>query len=245
MATGDQNDIVNRLLATLPPWFPNLSNAPVLNAILQATGDSFSSVYGYLQFVQQQERIKTATGGWLDLAAWDYFGGNFVRRQGESDTSFQARILKELLRPRQTRAAIIQMLTDLTGQAPIVREPWSTFDYGSYDTGQMGYDVGLAYGDLQYPYQIFIDAYTPGQGIPLISGFDDTYGGYDTGSLAYVDLSQVAGAVTNAEIYQRITQTVAAGVTAWTNITVAGSNTFIAGQLNGQVPQLSGLLGFF
>lgn len=243
MPIGDQNDIVNRLWTALPPWFGDLENAPVLNSILQAKGDLFSFVYSYLGFAQQQERIQTASGGWLDLIAWDYFGNDFPRRQGESDAAFQNRILLELLRPRQTRAALIEMLTDLTGAAPVIHEPWNPLDMGSYGTGQMGYSAGSGYGSLGLPFQIFVDAYTKGQGIPSVAGYG--YMGYGEYNGSYVDLSQISGPVTNEEIYQRITQTVAAGVTAWTNITVAGQPSFTYGQLNGQVPQLSALLALF
>src|SRR4051812_40264109 len=128
MATGDTNDISARLRATLPPWFPDPANAPVLTAILSGIADGFAFVYSYLGFAALQTRISSATGGWLDLIAWDFFGSRFTRRQGENDASWQPRILQEILRPRQTRAAISLMLTDLTGRAPKVIELWNPQD---------------------------------------------------------------------------------------------------------------------
>src|SRR5260370_7657608 len=77
---GTISDIVNRIRATLAPWFPDLPSAPVLNAVLTSQADQFAFVYQYLQFAANQTRIKTATGGWLDLIAWDYFGARFARK---------------------------------------------------------------------------------------------------------------------------------------------------------------------
>jgi hypothetical protein len=219
MATGDTNDNVNRLRATLAPWFPDLSAAPVLNAVLTGIGDAFAFVYNYLQFAKLQTRIATATGGWLDLIGWDFFGSRFARRQGESDSSWQPRILQEILRPRQTRAAISLMLTQLTGRAPLIVEGWNTGDEGSYGTGDMGYGAGLGYGSLNYNDQVFITAYRQNSnGVPLVSGYGMVGGGYGVGSLSYIDLSQITGPITDAEIYARVQQTVAAGITAWVDI---------------------------
>src|SRR5260370_36348429 len=116
--TGTIADIVNRLRATLAPWFPDLPSAPVLNAVLTSQADQFAFIYQYLQFAANQTRIKTATGGWLDLIAWDYFGARFTRRINEPDASFASRILKGLLRPRQTRAAVSERLRGLVRTAP-------------------------------------------------------------------------------------------------------------------------------
>src|SRR5262252_8343292 len=77
---GQLADMVKRLWATLAPWFPDLSTAPVLNSVLTAIADGFAFCYSYLQFASLQTRIATATGGWLDLVAWDFFGTRFTRR---------------------------------------------------------------------------------------------------------------------------------------------------------------------
>src|SRR5579883_2162004 len=108
MATGDVQDIINRLRSVMPPWFP--SNGPVVTALLTGLATSGSFIYGYIQFMRTQSRIATASGGFLDLIANDYFGTNFLRRAAEPDSVYRARILKELLRPRVTLAALTQML---------------------------------------------------------------------------------------------------------------------------------------
>lgn len=217
---GTTPDMVSRIRATLAPWFPDPAQAPVLTSILTAQADLFAFIYQYLAFAKLQTRISSATGGWLDLIAWDFFGARFARRGAplELDASFRPRLLQEILRPRATRAAVLQMLSDLTGNTAIVREPWNTGDMGSYRTGTMGYGMGLGYGSLAFPDQIFVDAYRPvGGGIPVVAGYGSYSGGYGVGELAYIDMSQVTG-LTDAEIFARVAQTVAAGITAWVDI---------------------------
>ena len=219
MATGDSNDVVSRVFATLPPWFPDLTTAPILNSILQGIGDAYSFVYSYLQFATLQTRIKTATGGWLDLIAWDFFGSRFLRRSGEADAIFQGRILVELLRPRATRGAVIEAVTDLTGVAPLVCEPWNTNDCGAYGIGTSGYGVAGCYGSISLPNQIFLTVQRPpGAGVPNVGGYGvgGLIGYGVAGELA--DLSQMAGPIPDSEIYETIAQTVAAGITAWVDI---------------------------
>lgn len=219
MATGDTNDVINRLQAALPPWFPDLASSPILAALLTGMADAFATTYNFLSFAALQTRLKTMSGGWLDLFAWDFFAGRFVRRFGETDPSWQPRIQGEITRPRQTRAAIIRMLLDLTGRTPQVFEAFSTGDFGSYGTGTMGYGYGKGYGSLQYPNQVFINAFrTPAQGIPFVSGYGMKGGGYGVGLFGYIDLSLISGPITDAEINADVAATVAAGVTAWLDL---------------------------
>ena len=220
MATGDPTDMLARLRGGLPPWFPDDADAPIVGGALAGIAAVLAYIYGFIQFAKLQTRIATATGGWLDLIAWDFFGPGFLRRVQELDSPFSVRIIKEILRPRVTRAAIVLMLTDLTGRAPIIIEPWNTGDCGAYDVGTLAYDDAGCWGDVSMTCQILVTAYRPpGNCVPNVSGYDGYGGGYDTSAaFEYIDMSQVAGPVTDAEIYQRIAQTVAAGVTAWTAI---------------------------
>jgi len=142
----------------------------------------------------------------------------------ESDSSFSNRIVQEILRPRQTRAAISQMVEDLTGTAPQIQEAWNPYDWGCYGNpaGGCGYGIGRGYGSLKYPNQVFITVLEPaGVGIPNVGGYGAAnYGAYGVAGAAYVysDLSQIIGAVTNSEIYARIKDTIAAGTIAWVSI---------------------------
>lgn len=214
---GDKDDIVHRQRVVLPPWFPDLERAPILKALLSGVGGALAFVYDLYTYAQLQTRIKTATGGWLDLIGWDFFAGRFVRRNGEVDDSWRVRIVKEILRPRQTKAAIEQALTDLTSRKPLVLEFFNPADMGGYDVPIGGYGVGtLYYGDL-VPNRIFITAYrAPTQGVPNAGGYDTYNAGYDTGIQEYVDPSFVSGPITDADIYRTIAETTAAGIVPWT-----------------------------
>jgi hypothetical protein len=219
MATGDADDVGKRLRAVIPPWFPDPVDSPILQSLLSGIAGGFAFVYDYLGFAKKQTRIRSATGGWLDLIAWDFFGARFLRRQGESDESWQPRIQKEILRPRQTRAALSQMMTDLTSREPVIIELFNPGDCGGYDVPQAGgYDVGpIIYGSLDYPNQVFITASrAPSEGIPVVGGYDSYNLAYDGGIGEYADIAWVIGPLTDAEIYARIAQTAAAGITPWT-----------------------------
>src|ERR1700677_3030673 len=128
MAVGDQNDIYNRFIQNLPVgWFGN--DHPNLDAILQAFIATYFYQYNtqYLYLVMQQ-RIQTATGNNLDLISQDYLGDTLPRRLNESDSSFRLRILANVVRLKATRQAMIDALTILTGNIPIIYEGFSGVD---------------------------------------------------------------------------------------------------------------------
>lgn len=164
MANGDADNMLGRLKSLLPPgWFAK-DTAPLRDVVLGGLSDSLAASFAMLGQGRDQTRITTATGYFLDLIAWDFFGGRFVRREGELDEDFRLRILREILRPRATRDAIIQAVTDLGCQVEIF-EPWNPGDCGAYDVG------GLAYADGGSP-AFDIGGYGAG-------------GGYDAGGIAY------------------------------------------------------------
>jgi hypothetical protein len=220
-ATGGTDDISNRIRSTLPPWFPDAADSPILTSVITGIADAFSFIYDYLGFAALQTRISTASGGWLDMIGWDFFGARFTRRQGESDASWQPRVQQEILRPRQTRAAISQLLSDLTGRAPRIVELWNAQDCGGYGVAQMGgYGSGPGcYGSLSFNDQVLVTAFhAPTEGIPNADGYGEYNGGYGVGIIEYGSLSFVTGPITDAEIYARVQQTIAAGTTAWVTI---------------------------
>src|SRR5580698_6710536 len=121
--TGDQADFVARLRQLLPNgWFAD--DAPVLNAVLNGAAYCLALIYSLNAYAKLQTRLATVTDGFLDLAAFDYFGTSLMRRLMESDASLRVRVFQDLLRQKATRAGIIKLLTDLTGQTPVVFEPW-------------------------------------------------------------------------------------------------------------------------
>jgi hypothetical protein len=134
VATGDVNDIVYRLRANAPPWFPNQGSAPVVDGILTGIATLLSYVYQLIQYARAQSRIRTSSGGWIDLIAWDFLGSRFTRLPGESDTAFLGRLLPELVRRRVTRTAIQQALVQLTGYPVRIIEPAQLTDVGFWKT---------------------------------------------------------------------------------------------------------------
>ncbi|WP_240655630.1 hypothetical protein [Paraburkholderia phosphatilytica] len=200
-------------------WFP--LGATVINAVLSGIAYVLATVYTSVQFFIAQARLSTSTGGWLDLFAVDYFGSTGLQRNAnEADGSYQSRISINMLRERGTRRAVISILTQLTGNAPTIIEPSRPQDTGAYGYA-MGYGVAGAYGSLLYPYQAFITAYRPvGKGIPYVNGYGNYAGGYSTPSRAsYVDISDVATGVSDAQIYAAIASVMPAATIAWVSIT--------------------------
>lgn len=204
MATGDQADIASRIRRVLPPaWFPRAPGtgqataAPVLDAVLAGLGAGWAAIYALYTYAVAQTRIATATDCFLDLAALDFFGSRIERRPGETDNPFRARILAALFQPKDTRAALIEVLTDLTGIAPVVFEPAWPHDTGGYGSlsapaggGGSGYGAGAGgaqlwtrspgqaggepggWGTMSLPFQFFVTAYRPvGGGIAVVAGY--------------------------------------------------------------------------
>ena len=129
--TGDQADMGQRMRSVLPTrWFPDV--APVLDALLSALGWSWAWLYSLLGYVGAQTRLATASGVWLDMIAFDYFGASLLRGPLETDGSLRARISTELTRERGTRAAVVAAVEDLTGIEPAIFEPSFTADTGGW-----------------------------------------------------------------------------------------------------------------
>jgi hypothetical protein len=219
MATGDQQDMLGRLQALIPRgWFGDAQ--PVLTALLKGFAAIFANVYTVLAYARLQLRIATATDGWLDVVSADFFGTTLPRKTGESDTAFRNRITINLFRERATRKAVVQVLTTLTGRAPLIVEPRRPADTGGYGIA-CGYGVAGAYGSLLLSYQAFVTAYRPiGTGIPFVAGYGSSPSGYSIGSRGeYASLGMVQQAVSDADIYAAIASVIPAGTIAWTRIT--------------------------
>lgn len=151
MATGDQTDVLTRLRSVLPQsWFPQPGSAtigtaqsptPILESILAGFAEGLSWIYSLLQFALQQTRLGTSSGGWVDLAALDYFGNNLPRANGESDAAYIARIEANLFQPANTRGAIQQAVENVTGSAVRMIEPWQPNDNARYGVAFYGVDT--------------------------------------------------------------------------------------------------------
>ncbi|CAH2603231.1 conserved protein of unknown function [Rhodovastum atsumiense] len=156
MPTGDLNDMVARMAAVLPSaWFP--AGAAVLrDALLTAAASCGTLVHDLVQFAGAQLRVATASGGWLDLIAYDFFGRALPRR-GLGDDSYRLAIRRRLLRQGGTRAGLAAELLVATGRDPAIIEPWRPADCGAWGGGviAIGYGAAGAWGSL-LPCQAFV-----------------------------------------------------------------------------------------
>jgi hypothetical protein len=220
MATGDTTDITTRLRLSLPKqWFQ--TDGAVIGAILGALATSWAWAYSLYAYIKLQSRILTATDGWLDIVAGDFFGTSVTRKASQTDASFRATIIINLFRERATRKAIVTVLTQLTGRAPLIVEPQRPADTGAYSAPSSGYGQAGAYGSMLIPYQAFVKAYRPASsGIPMIAGYGNAPAAYGIASQGgeYASISMVQGAVQDADIYAAIDLVKPAGSTMWTQI---------------------------
>lgn len=218
MATGDQSDFVSRLKALMPARWFNDSN-PILDAVLNGLAQALSWIYSLYLYAAMQARIRTATGGWLDLIAYDFFGDRIKREAGQSDADFLNVIRTNMFRERGTRQSIINVLTDLTGIAPDIVEPTRPLDTGSYGGPMIGYGVAGAYGSMMMPYQAFVTAYRPvGVGIPYVAGYRSTPSGYSQASRGEYAPAANLASLTDAQIYAAIASVKMEGTAVWVRI---------------------------
>lgn len=159
--TGDQTDVLKRLKGRLPRWFGS-GPTPVLDALLQGPAWALAYVYSLWAYAKLQTRIGTATDGFLDLISGDFFGSSLPRKAYESDASFRFRILSNLIRLRNTRRAVVNILTQITGRAPIVFEPGLVTDTGAMHAPlSRGYCGVARMGSLAMPFEAFVTAFRP------------------------------------------------------------------------------------
>ena len=222
--TGDQNDIFARLKGMLPSrWFGTASDSvPFVDAILGGVALLLANLYALYKYAKLQTRINTATDGWLDLIAADFFGpSGLLRKTGQSDDSYRNAIKVALLREKGTRNAITNTLIALTGRAPTIIEPWRPADTGAYSAPNSGYGVAGSYGSILLPYQAFVIAYRPlsAAGLANVAGYGISMGAYSTPSQAeYADITMMTGGVTDADIFAAIDAVKPEGTIVWTTI---------------------------
>ncbi|WP_277976380.1 hypothetical protein [Pantoea endophytica] len=219
MTSGDQNDIYVRLHALLPAgWFANTS--PLLTGVLVAAAHTLAWCHELYRYAQKQTRISTATDGWLDMTAYDFFGDTLQRPLEMPDDAFRKRIRSELLRERGTRQAIISVLNELTGNTPTVFEPQRPEDTGSYGGPALGYRMAGGYGSLLTPYQAFVVARRGKiSGLPYITGYGSNSSGYGTPSYGqYVSLDKLRGELSDAQIYAAVAAVKVEGTTVWVRL---------------------------
>jgi len=210
----------SRLHRLIPNGWFTVGASPLLDGLLTGIACTLAFIYSLLTYLQKQMRISTATDGFLDLIAFDFFGNKLVRAANQSDSSFRARIIANILRERGTRKSVIDILTQITGRAPIIFEPRRPLDTGVYGGPGLAYGVVGGYGSTKLPFQSFVTAFRPlGQGVPNVAGYGIPTGAYSTGSQAeYISLSMIHG-ITDADLYAAVDSVRPAGYTIWVRIT--------------------------
>ena len=210
-------EIAARLRSLLPVrWFADTT--PVLDSLLAGLAAGWGPIHAIIAYAARQTRIATASDGWLDRIAADYFLSRIRRRVREGDGAFAPRIRRELLRERGTRQAVVAVLTDLTGRTPNIFEPARPADTRAWG-GTMGYGLAGAWGNLDLPFQCFVTAFRPaGSGIAQVSGWNAPAGGWGSGQIQYASLAMVAGQITDADVHAAIADVMPAATIAWTRI---------------------------
>ena len=121
-SVGDKADQFGRIKALIPQnWFSD--TAYYLDAIIWGFATVNTFIYSLIDYAKLQTRIKTASGGWLDLIASDFFGTGVYRARGQADDSFRNQIVINLFRERGTRASVSNVLIDITKIPPTIVEP--------------------------------------------------------------------------------------------------------------------------
>jgi hypothetical protein len=216
---GTQDDIATRLQRLIPNGWFTVGQSPLRDGLLAGIANSLAFIYSMLAYLRLQSRISTATDGFLDLIAVDFFSNSLFRAANQSDDSFRARIIASVLRERGTRNGVSSIIQQLTGRAPIIFEPRQPLDTGVYGGPGLAYGLVGGYGSLLLPYQSFVTAFRPaGQGIPNIAGYGIPTGAYSTPSQAeYTSLSMIQG-ITDNDLYSAIDSVRPAGFTIWARI---------------------------
>lgn len=219
-AWTDEN-IYNRLLNNLPPWFG--SNHKNLDVQLQGMIVVASYLYSFVEYAANQTRLQTATGENVDLFAKDYFGNYIKRKANETDESFKSRISSLLLQPRVTRDAIQNALYLLTGYYPKMFEPWNIYDCFCLNVPQYGALNVSIMGNSDLAYQGFIDVYVDSAtSLGGYGGLNSNYFGLNSVGLGALNFlaneSLITGQISDQDIYDTINLSKLFGTVIWVNI---------------------------
>lgn len=222
MTTGSPDDIVQRVKRVIPrKWW--LWVAPIRDAIIGGLSDIAAWSYNLIAYARAQSRLSTSYGIWLDIFAFD-FVGHFLIRNGAQDDTFRRIIRSTILQERVTRPGMVNAITMLTSNAPVIFEPWNTADTGAYTGlpgtpryGSMGYNVGHGgYGNMNLPAQAFITIIRgAGAGVPGVSGYGNNISGYGIGAIEYVGKTSELSGITDPIIFDLINKTKPTGTTIW------------------------------
>jgi hypothetical protein len=117
-------------------YAPSATNTGSTNTyfLFSALSSQIAFMLSEMQYALDAMRMQTETSPELDLASEDYLGSALPRPPGMSDATFYALIQANLFKKVATRSALIALITQVTGSAPRLIEPWCPGDTGCRDT---------------------------------------------------------------------------------------------------------------
>ena len=214
---GDLNDLLQRITSLLPiGWYGD--NAPVVTAIDTGAAADLADNYSQYAYAQLQTRIGTATDGWLDMIAGDFFGNNLPRKPGEADAVYRARILSTITMQKGTREGVIQAVQALLGVTPTIFEPANPADTGGYGIA-CGYGVAGGLGSTELPYTFFVRIPPLAQPAALpCNGYAGPLGGYGMGRGRYAAMTDFDNYINRAAICAAVNNVRAVDSIGWIGI---------------------------
>lgn len=188
----------DRLKAALPPsWFTG--DTPVIDSILQGFAWCASLISDNISEAKKQTRIKTASGGFLDMISGDFFGDALPRLQDEADFMFSLRILNNLLREKATFAAVYNVVNNkMQTSGATVR----VYEYGSVTSRVIALENGpdlLDEGGTTMDTEVAVST-IPSEAYPVGIKLSDAAGRYNTELLPYEALVIISGAGALADV---------------------------------------------
>lgn len=232
-------DMMARLVSLIPARW---ASGDKYAAVMAGLAGVLQAMFDLIEYARLQTRLRTVSGLWLDMAAADFLGRKFIRRTAESDDAFRARFLREIFRPRATRAAMASALEDLSGSPPKIFEPWNTGDTGAWGNGTFAWGRAGSWGSMTLRNQAFVTPVAGAVGAADVGGWhtsqpafsnefstDDftpvrsggSYlGGWGRGAIKWVGGAAIASAFTQQDILTTINATKPTGVVVWTPITL-------------------------
>lgn len=163
---GTQSDFLARIKSILPRWWGD-DDTPVLDGVLSAPSWALAFIYQLIGYVRLQTRLATATDGFLDLFAADFFGTALPRNPGEIDSAYRARIKASLFPPKNTRAALVQAIVQLTGIAPTIVEPQNPGDTSAFGSLLWLNVPSVVWSSRTMPSQCFVTVHVGTTGVTL------------------------------------------------------------------------------
>ena len=217
------DDFAARIVRLLPQlWFNDAAKAPGGNlwAIVSGMSAADADFYSRIGALKRALRLTTAESvDDLAVIARDFFGSALPPQPAEALATYRRRIGLRLFLPGGTREALRVALNRLTGQDPVIIEPWNPADCGAWD-GVRGWDTAGVWGDLDLPWQGFVRTRRPATTLALESpviGAWDGLAGWDQPPLGFIDGLQ-AQIIPDSVVYDTINAVKPTGITVWVQI---------------------------